>query len=166
MSNSFSLYELSRSYREAFNNLEVDEATGEITNFADIDFIESSFEDKAINCALYIKGLDAEIEAYKTEEERLKNWRKAAEKKRESFMEYIESCMDEVGKVKIQDARARLSFRKSEQLVVDDPDMLPRKFIVVKTEEKPDKTAIKAAIKAGIEISGAHIETCRNLQIK
>lgn len=166
MSNSFSLYQLSRAYQEAFENLEVDEATGEITNFADIDFIESSFEDKAINCALYIKGLDAEIEAYKTEEERLKNWRKAAEKKRESFMEYIESCMDEVGKTKIQDPRARLSFRKSEQLVVDDPDMLPRKFIVVKTEEKPDKTAIKAAIKAGTEISGAHIESCRNLQIK
>ncbi|MDO5785684.1 MAG: siphovirus Gp157 family protein [Eubacteriales bacterium] len=166
MSNTLSLYELSQCYRDAFDNLEIDEATGEITNFADVDFLDSSFEDKAINCALYIKGLDAEIEAYKTEEERLKNWRKAAEKKRESFMEYIESCMDEVGKTKIQDPRARLSFRKSEQLIVDDPDMLPRKFIVVKTEEKPDKTAIKAAIKAGTEISGAHIENCRNLQIK
>lgn len=166
MSNSFSLYELSQEYRDAFENLEVDEATGEITNFSDIDFIESSFEDKAINCALYIKGLDAEIEAYKNEEERLKNWRKSAETKRAGFMQYIESCMDEVGKTKIQDARARLSFRKSEQVIVDDPDMLPRKFIVVKTEEKPDKTAIKAAIKAGTDISGAHIESRRNLQIK
>lgn len=163
---SISLYELSREYIEAFDNLEVDEATGEITNFADIDFIESSFEDKAVNCALYIKGLDAEIDAYKVEEDRLKNWRKAAEKKRDSFIKYIESCMDEVGKSKIQDPRARLSFRKSEQLIVDDLDMLPRKFIAIKTEEKPDKTAIKAAIKAGAGISGAHIETCRNLQIK
>lgn len=163
---SITLYELSREYQEAFANLEVDEATGEITNFADVDFLDTSFEDKAVNCALYIKGLDAEIEAYKAEEERLKDWRRTAEKRRASFMEYIASCMDEVGKTKIQDTRARLSFRKSEQLIVDDPDMLPRKYITVKTEEKPDKTALKAAIKSGIAISGAHIEDCRNLQIK
>lgn len=163
---SISLYELSRAYQEAFDQLEIDETTGEIANFSNIDFIESSFEDKAINCALYIKGLDAEIDAYKAEEERLKRWRKAAETKRDSFMEYIESCMEEVGKTRIQDPRVRLSFRKSEQLVVDDPDMLPRKFLVVKTEEKPDKVAIKAAIKAGTNISGAHIEDRHNLQIK
>lgn len=163
---SISLYQMSQAYLQAFADLEIDEATGEITDFNAIDFIDSEFEDKAVNCALYVKGLEAEIAAYKAEEERLKEWRKAAEKKRDSFMQYIESCMDEVGKSKIQDPRARLSFRKSEQCVIDDPEMLPRKYITVKTEEKPDKAAIKAAIKAGTPISGAHIETCRNLQIK
>lgn len=159
------LYELSKQYQDAFAALEVDEETGEV-DFSSVIMIDAALEDKAINCALYLKGLDADIEAYKAEEERLKKWRKSAETKRRCFADYISDCMDMAKKSKIQDARVRLSFRASEQVVIDDAEMLPRKFVATKTEEKPDKTAIKAAIKSGVKVSGAHVESCRNLQVR
>ena len=45
-------------------------------------------------------------------------------------------------------------------------DKLPKEFIKVKTEEKPDKVAIKDAIKSGEKINGAKIVTNYNIQIK
>lgn len=61
-----------------------------------------------------------------------------------------------------------LSYRKSDAVVIEDETLIPTEYM--KTPEpplpKPDKTAIKEAIKGGAEIPGAIIETRQNLQIK
>ena len=61
-----------------------------------------------------------------------------------------------------------LSYRKSDAVVIEDESRIPPEYM--KTPEpplpKPDKTAIKEAIKGGAEIPGAIIETRQNLQIK
>ena len=61
-----------------------------------------------------------------------------------------------------------LSYRKSEATNILDESLIPTQYL--KTPEppapKPDKPAIKEALKAGIVIPGAEIETRQNLQIK
>ena len=74
--------------------------------------------------------------------------------------------MQAVGDTKLETAKVALSFRKSESVDVYDPVLLPAEFTKTKTTVTPDKTAIKAAIKAGKDVAGATLEIKKNLQIK
>lgn len=60
----------------------------------------------------------------------------------------------------------RISSRRSEGLVIDEEALIPPSFILTKTTESVDKAAIKAAIKAGQQVPGAHVEERRNWAIK
>lgn len=63
---------------------------------------------------------------------------------------------------------AKLSTRKSEQVKILDEAVLPVEFWTkpLPPEPKPDKVAIKAAIKEGAEVPGASVETVVHLTIK
>ena len=74
--------------------------------------------------------------------------------------------MDNVGRDKVETVKARISFRKSVQVVIDEGATLPEDFVTTTITTKPDKTAIKKAIQGGQEIAGAALVTNRNLQIK
>ena len=67
---------------------------------------------------------------------------------------------------KINGLTAAISFRKSEQTIIDNAEMLPSEFVKEKVTYAPDETAIKNAIKAGQDVPGAHVETVNNIQIK
>ena len=71
-----------------------------------------------------------------------------------------------LGFEKINGLTAAISFRKSEQTIIDNAKLLPSEFVKEKVTYAPDKTAIKNAIKAGQDVPGAHIETVNNIQIK
>ena len=58
------------------------------------------------------------------------------------------------------------SLRKSEAVNVPDITTLPSEYVKVKVEKSADKTAIKKAIKSGLEIPGTELETKQNVQIK
>jgi hypothetical protein len=60
----------------------------------------------------------------------------------------------------------KINFRKSETVEVEDVNLLPSLYKVVKVTEQADKVAIKSALKDGIFISGCRIKTHTNLQIK
>ena len=57
-----------------------------------------------------------------------------------------------------------ISYRKSEQVTVDDDAKLDDRFLRIKTEI--DKTALKDALKHGESIEGARLEVKNNIQIK
>ncbi len=164
MSNS--LYEIAREYLEAFDHLEVDEETGEILNFEAVDALAGTFEEKAESVACYIKNLDAFAGDLKAEEANLAERRKSAEKRVENLKKYLTSCLDAVGRDKVETAKVRVSFRKSVSVSIDDEQAVPADFIVETVSTKPDKTAIKKAIQAGQEIAGASLVENRNIQIK
>lgn len=66
-----SLYEISTDFLKALDGLEVDEETGEITNFDAVEALNAQFEDKAESVACYIKNLTAFVADLKTEEDAL-----------------------------------------------------------------------------------------------
>jgi hypothetical protein len=58
-----------------------------------------------------------------------------------------------------------LSSRKSSAVVIDDEEALDPEWLTVTTTSKPDKTAIKEALKAGRQITGAQLLSRRSWRI-
>ena len=149
-----SLYEISADFLKALDGLEVDEETGEIMNFDAVEALDAQFEDKAESVACYIKNLSAFAADLKAEEENLSTRRKTVERRVDSVKKYLSSCLATVGKDKVETAKARISFRKSIQVQIDDEAALPANYVTTTVTTKPDKTAIKKAIQAGEDVGG------------
>ena len=79
---------------------------------------------------------------------------------------YLTSCMKSVGKDKVETAKARISFRKSVQVQIEDEAALPADYVTTTVTKSPDKTAIKKAIQGGQDVTGASLVEKRNIQIK
>ena len=58
-----------------------------------------------------------------------------------------------------------LSSRKSQAVEIEDEDSLPSEWLAHKTTSQPDKAAIKEALKAGTEITGAQLISRRSWRI-
>ena len=58
-----------------------------------------------------------------------------------------------------------LSSRKSQAVEIDDDEALDPQWLSFSTTSKPDKAAIKEALKAGIEITGAQLISRRSWRI-
>jgi hypothetical protein len=58
-----------------------------------------------------------------------------------------------------------LSSRKSSAVVIDDEEALDPEWLAVTTTSKPDKAAIKEALKAGRQITGAQLLSRRSWRI-
>jgi hypothetical protein len=72
----------------------------------------------------------------------------------------------------LQPAATRFSFpnheissRKSSAVVIDDEEALDSEWLTVTTTSKPDKNAIKEALKAGRQITGAQLLSRRSWRI-
>lgn len=165
-----SLFNLAKEYDDLYNALvaTADEETGEvdIDIAAALERVQGTFEEKAIATATVSRRLGNTVEEIAKEIERLKGLKAHIERENGRVKEYLKKAMEMTGTVKIQGLYANISFRQSEQTVIDNEEELPEEYITSKTTYTPNKTAIKAAIKAGKEVPGAHIETVMNLQIK
>ena len=130
-----------------------------------LDSIQGTVAEKAEGILMVMKTLEAEQDAYTKEIARLNDLKTKSKKKVDSMKEYLSYNLQQMDIKKLDTALFKLSFRKSESVVIDDQTQLPKEYIKVKTTESPDKTALKKALKDG-DIKGCHIETKQNLQIK
>lgn len=78
--------------------------------------------------------------------------------------------MNAMGLKTYESARNKISFRKSEQVVIDDVEIFKLRYpqMVVKqtVEIIPTKPELKKLIKAGTHLDGVEIVEKQNLQIK
>ena len=145
----------------------IDEETGEITDLDAWDGLHLDRKQKLENIALYYKNLTAEAEAIKTEEQKLYERRRAIENKAASLFGYLKQGLN--GE-KLETARVKCAYRKTQSVELDDdfvywaaenaPDLLSF------SEPKPNKTAIKQAIKSGRDIAFAAIVDGESLSVK
>ena len=140
----------------------VDSDTGEIIDEDKLTALLMERSDKLEGVALWIKNLESLISALKAEEDALKKRRETATKKVESLKSWLSATADYQ---KFETSRVAVSFRRSEQTVVDE-SVIDKKWFKEKITYTPDKSAIKAAIKAGQTIDGAKIIVNQNIQIK
>lgn len=166
------LYELTSDYQALMNML--DEGT-DIPTEAIADMLEAitaEIEVKADNIACMLKNLDAEVSAIKAEEARLAERRKRKQATYDRIKQYLSDELQKADVAKIETARNKITFRKSESIDITDESA----FIVWAEEDRDDlltfaqpkinRTAIKAAIKDGAKITGAQIVEKQNIQIK
>ena len=161
MSNN-SLYALSNEYADLYNALLAsvdDDGAVDENAFAMVERAEGAFTEKAVAVATVYRALGNDIERYENEIKRIEN-------EQERVKNYLAAACETTGIESIKGVYANISFRASEQTIIDDESALPKEFTVVKTTTTPDKTKIKAAIKSGQAVPGAHVESKRNIQIK
>lgn len=162
------LYLLAAEYNDLVNALlaSADEETGEVSVdiAAAVDKAQGSFEEKAVATATVHRILNGESEKIGAEIKRLQALKKRVDNEADRVKKYLADACERVGLESIRGMYANISFRASEQTVIDNPDKIPKKYLRIKYE--PDKTKIKEAIKSGLKVAGAHVETVRNIQIK
>lgn len=153
-----------------FGDAMVDAETGEVLEdeaaalvIKELNDLQLAKSEKLENIACWIKGMDADITAMKTEEKNLSARRKALENKRERVFNWLYESLD--GE-KITSPRVKVSYRKTAAVDVFNMSEIPDAFKRIKTIEEPDKTAIKEAIKAGDEVPGAALVEHLNMSIK
>lgn len=161
------LYELDRQIMLALTGgFEVDEETGEVFFCGDyLETLKKNRADKLEAIACYIKNLEAEAAALKAEETALAARRKVKAAKAARMREYIADSLHVAGESRFETARCALAFRKSEAVEILDADELPDAYLK-HVAPMPDKAAIKKALKAGEDVSGAQLIVKQNIQIK
>lgn len=153
------LYELREQYQllqDMMYDPEVDEQTLRDT----IEGVWGEIEEKADGYAKIIRGMQADVEALKEEENRLSARRKALEARSKLLKDILEWNMREMGKTKFKTALFSFSIQKNgglEPLVIDGLiDDIPGKYLIPQ-EPVPNRDAIRKLL-AEKQVDWAHLE--------
>ena len=155
------LFEIETAIGQALNNLTVDEETGEVKGYEELEKLQADKQEKIENIGKYIINLGAEAKALEEQEKKFAKRKQSAKKKAEYLKGLLSLSLD--GQA-YKSTEIQISFRKSESLLIDDIGLIGDDYITY--EPNVNKTALKAAIKAGEDIKGCHIETKNNIQVK
>lgn len=158
------LYEISDAIRAALDHIDVDPETGEILSADALHAVEAEASDKIEATALYLRELDAEAKAAKDEADRMIARVKSMQKRSDYLKSMLLDALHATGKVKT--ARVTVSIRTTKAVEIAEGADLPEAYTTVKTTVSPNKTAIKYALSAGIEVPGCHIEERESVQIR
>ena len=136
----------------------IDTETGEIIDADQLDKLTMEREAKLENVACWIKDLKAEAEALKAEKMAFTERQKVAENKMESLKKYLAYALD--GK-KFSTAKCAVSFRNTESVEVTEEGlealMKEHDELLTYKAPEPNKTAIKQAIKDGLNVAGVQL---------
>ena len=159
------LYEIERQYLEI---LSIDESDPDMlaAKKQALDEINESLEIKADNIARFIRNLDADITALKTEEDRLAEKRRVLQNKQTWLKSYLFNVLKELKLQSIKAGIFNISIRKSPPSVsVKDQALIPREFFIP-VEPKLDLRAIAEKLKSGEQVPGAELTQGESLAIR
>ena len=161
------LYELPTELR--LIEQQIAEADGELTPEleAALDQLQAEFADKAEWIALMVREAEAEAEAYKIEETRLRERRRAAENKATRLKTYVHEQMQRMGVDKIRGALAQVSVVNNSRPTVrwSEDVELPDAFARVKRELDANAVLVHVGI-YGQPPEGAIVETGTHLRVR
>ena len=136
----------------------IDIETGEIIDIDKLNDLQLERETKIENVACWIKDLKAEAEAIKNEKQALAERQKVAENKAESLKKWLAYALQ--GE-KFKTPKCAISFRKTESVEVTDEGlnnlMKEHDELLTYKAPEPNKTAIKQALKDGLNVEGVQL---------
>ena len=160
------LYQLQENYLNLLDLLEDESIPAEMVRAA-LKEVEGSIEDKSENVVKLIKSIEADIKALKEEEQKLYNRRKVLESKKDNLKDYLESTLKAIGKQKLKGGIFTLSIQKNApRLIIEDYKAIPEEYITTETTTIVFKDEVKEALKNGIEVPGAKLESTESLRIR
>lgn len=131
----------------------VDPETGEILDYDGFCALSIERDHLVEGTALWIQELKRQAEAIAAEIKRLQDRKATIEGRVDRLSEHLGNYLDHQ---KLQTDLVTVSFRRSEAVIVEPGARLTDDMLRVKYEA--NKTAIKAALKAGQEIPGCWLE--------
>ena len=141
----------------------LDAETGEILDVEALDALMMQRTQKIEAVALWIKNLQSDALAFKAEKEAFAEREKTATKKAEQLKAWLAYALE--GQ-KFNTAKCAVSFRRSEKVDITDESLVPAEFLTETITYKPDKAAIKQAIKEGQTVNGCCLMESLNTHIK
>lgn len=156
------LYEIDRAIDDFFMN-NIDPETGEMTNLDELEGLQMEREQKLENIGIAVKNIRADIEALKAERENISKRIDQAQRQANSIEAYLAYALQGD---KLNTSKVKVTYRKSDSVVIDDLDRVPERFIKVETTYTPMKAELKKAIKEGRNIDGVHLETKNNMVVR
>ena len=163
------LYKIAKEFEEIMLLLESEEETDDKTLVEYMDKLEQDYTEKLDNIACYIKNEQAISDAIDNEVKNLLERKKQHENKVLKLKEYVSSFMLQMGLSKLETARNKISFRKSEITLTDEElikKLYPHLVQRVVVENIPSKPELKKMYKAGQVEMGVEIIEKQNIQIK
>lgn len=154
------LYELKDMY---LNLMDLDLEEEELRNA--LENIDDEIEVKAENYAGVIKNLEAEVDAYKKEIERMSKIKKSLESRASLLKSNLEQAMIELDKKKFKTSLFPFNIqRNAPGIKILDEDKIPEEF--VEYEKRIKKNDLKKAIKEGLETDAAILVESESLSIR
>ena len=163
------LYQLGNDYLMLVNRMQNTADEDGVVDMALLPAIGDAkelVEQKGVSIGGVVKTLSARKSEIDTEIERLKQMSDVIGSRITYLKNAVSEVLTQCGIERIEGIHATISFRASEQTIIDDESEIPDEYIATKITTTPDKTKIKNAIKAGQDVPGARIESKRNIQIK
>lgn len=167
MSN-LTLYQISQDHRELaerLQDMDLDEQA-----IADTLEAESGLVEKSQAVAFVIRNLESFAEQVKAEADAMAERAKAVQKRADAVKGYLHTCMLNAGVSKIEHPQFTLSVAKNPaSVVILDERQIPALYMRIPDipEPVPDKKAIAAALKSGLEVPGAKLDSEKtSLRIK
>lgn len=158
------IYQIPAAIRMCFDEAFVDEDG--VYHFDEQTFneVSESAEAKIANCGRYIRETESRIVAMRAAAKDILDRAKTEEKKLDRLKEMTISAIEALGRP-VDDADIRVTTRKSEAVEVNE-EILGREWFFETVSYKPNKTALKHALKNNEPIEGARLVTNLSLQIK
>lgn len=154
------LYELTEMY---LNLKDMDIEEGDLN--AALENIDDEIETKADNIAKVLRDFDGDIEALKSEEERLAKKRKAIENRQKQLKEYLQNAMLVLDKRKFKTDLFSFNIQKNApSLRILDESKIPEDYY--KIERKLNKNDLKEAVKSGLFTDAAELVQTESLRIR
>lgn len=162
------VYEITQGMKETldiFLTSEKTEKDKENFNYV-MEILKEELKTKQSNILKYIRNLTLEAEILSEEEERLKTLRKIKELKINNLKKYLTNILLDLKQNKIETDLGTIGLRKSTSVIIDDLNIVPKKYLNKNVQLIPDKLAIKNILKQGKNIKGVHLQENYSLQIK
>lgn len=162
------LYEIAQEYRQiadALMDADIDEQTIADT----LEGERWPLEVKATNVGMVIRNIQTTADAIKAAEEQMAARRKALERRIDWLKARLKDGLELAGVSKIESPHFTITVQAStERVDIDEPALLPSEYWTQPEPPPPapNKTAIKDAIKAGLDVPGARLSRGTHLRIK
>lgn len=129
--------------------------------------MQGTLKEKATNVAAYTGNMEFMIKGIKERENQLAKRRKAIENHVSWLKGYLKFHMEKHEITEIESPDFVLKIKKNpHSVVIDNEAEIPSDFITVETTSKPNKNAIKEALKSGEDVAGCHLTQTNRLDIK
>jgi polyhydroxyalkanoate synthesis regulator phasin len=156
---TITLYKSAKNVQDLFD--QIDPETGELPE--EFGSALQIAKERAGAVAAAIVSARVHRDAIKAHVDAITAQVKAAEAKEMRWVEYLREGMETAGITKIMDESGVTLVQRwperDESVDVFQPELIPAEYQRIKPAPppEPDKTAIKAAIKAGLDVQGARI---------
>jgi hypothetical protein len=122
--------------------------------------------DKIDRVNAVLNSLDAVSANAGTEIQRLRERQQSAERNARQLEQSVLRVLRERGGRPLKGRNVTFSVRHSEALIIDDPNAVPDKWKRTTITVDVPKQPVKAALKAGEDVPGVHLEQRESLQRK